>query len=127
MTNRGDVAERLQLVGTKRSKAFRTTYLAGGKNVTAAVVDGSYRTESLKAGDSVVVTVKVIRLKAAKKGSRTTMSLRAVSTHAHGTDDTISARVTRGRLGQGRTAAGSQGSLSVIRSRHVMAVPTLDS
>lgn len=94
VTNRGDVAERLQLVGTKRSKAFRTTYLAGGENVTAAVVNGSHRTESLEAGDSIVVTVKVIRLKAAKKGSRTTMSLRAVSTHSRGTDDTISARVT---------------------------------
>ena len=94
VTNRGEAADRFQLVGTKRSKAFRTTYLVGGKDVTAAIVDGSYRTGNLTADRSVVVTVKVIRLKGAKKGSRTTVSLRAVSTHAQDTDDTVSARVT---------------------------------
>ena len=94
MTNRGDVAERLQLVGTKRTKGFRTTYVTGGRNVTAAVVNGSYRTQSLKPGDSIVVIVKVIRLKGAKKGrSRTTTTVRAVSTHAQSMDDAVSARV----------------------------------
>ena len=50
MTNRGDVADRMAVLGTPKSKAFKVAYLADGKNVTKAVVAGTYRTASLKPG-----------------------------------------------------------------------------
>ena len=93
MTNRGDSAEKLTVIGTKRSKKFRLTYFAGGKNVTATVIDGSYRTETLRSGAAASLTVKVTRLKAAKKGDRTTVKLSATSTHKQDRTDTVSARV----------------------------------
>ena len=50
VTNRGDVADRLTLLGAPKTKAFKVTYLVGGKNVTKEVVAGTYRTSSLKTG-----------------------------------------------------------------------------
>jgi hypothetical protein len=96
VTNQGDAAERLQLVGTPKRKTFSVAYLVGGQDVTAAIVDGSYRTETLKAGESVTVTVKVTRLKAAKRGSKRTFEVKAVSAHAQGKADTVSATVKVG-------------------------------
>jgi len=93
MTNRGDSAEKLTVAGTKRSTAFRLTYFAGGTNVTASVIDGSYRTATLHTGDSASLTVKVTRLRAARKGDSTTVKVSATSMHAPDRADTVSARV----------------------------------
>lgn len=96
VTNRGDHADKLQLVGTKATKGFRLAYFSDGKDVTAALLDGSYRTETLGAGRSVTLTVTVARLRRTKRGS-TTMTVRTVSTRAPGKDDAVAARVTVAR------------------------------
>ncbi|MFC7361760.1 ice-binding family protein [Nocardioides astragali] len=94
VTNQGDTAEKLKLAGTRSNRAFRLTYVAGGKDVSAAVIDGRYRTETLAVGRSVTVTVTVTRLKRAKPGTATTMTVRTVSTHAPSKVDAVAARVT---------------------------------
>ena len=47
VTNRGDVAESMVLRGAAASKAFAVTYVVGGKNVTKALLAGTFRTSSL--------------------------------------------------------------------------------
>ena len=93
VTNRGDNADRMTVVGTPRSPQFKVAYLAGGKNVTAAVLAGSYQTGTLNSGESVTLTVKVTRLKGAKPGTKRTFEIRVVSGHAKSKDDTVAAVV----------------------------------
>ena len=93
VTNRGDVADRLTLLGAPKTKAFKVTYLAGGKNVTKEVVAGTYRTSSLKPGESVVLTVKIAKAKGAKKGSKGAFTIRATSSVDSLSQDTVTALV----------------------------------
>jgi hypothetical protein len=44
VTNRGDAADSVAIRGTRSSKHFTVAYLQGRKNVTAAVLKGTYRT-----------------------------------------------------------------------------------
>jgi hypothetical protein len=94
VTNRGDAVDRMELLGTSRSRAFKVTYLVNGKNVTGAVTAGKYRTDTLKPGESARIVVKVTRTSAARSGDRRNFELRAGSAHAP-TRDTV-AVVVRG-------------------------------
>ena len=92
VTNRGDTSERMTLLGTRKNAKFAVVYRAGGKNVTADVVGGTFQTASLKTGGSVVLTVKVTRLKGVKKGKRS-FAIRVTSSHDKRMQDTVAAVV----------------------------------
>lgn len=92
VTNRGDASERMVVLGTPKSAKFKVVYLSGGKNVTAAVLAGSFRTGALKPGASTMLTVKVTRLKGVKKGKRT-FAIRVTSAHDTQKRDTVAAVV----------------------------------
>ena len=92
VTNRGDASERIAVLGTRKSAKFAVVYRAGGKNVTAAVLAGSFLTGSLEPGGSTVLTVKVTRLKGVKKGKRS-FAIRVTSAHDRQKRDTVAAVV----------------------------------
>jgi ice-binding like protein/Big-like domain-containing protein len=96
LTNRGDVADSLDVLGAPKSSAFKVAYFAAGKNVTAAVLAGTYRTASLKPGDSVLLTVKITKAKGAKKGSKGSFDIRAASAGEAASHDTVTAVVKAG-------------------------------
>ena len=93
VTNRGDVADRMDMLGAPSSKAFKVTYLAGGKDVTKEVLAGTYRSDSLKPGESAALTVKVTKVKGAKKSSKGSFAIRATSSHEEISQDTVTAAV----------------------------------
>lgn len=93
VTNRGNVADRLTIRGTSKSKQFTVKYLQGRKNVTSAVLKGTYRTATLQTGQSVTLTVRVTKVARAKKGSKRTFSIRAASAQDRRTFDTVAAVV----------------------------------
>ena len=97
MTNRGNAADQIRARGTARSGAFIVAYVYARRNVTAAVLNGSFSSATLKPGQSVTLTVKVTKVKRAKKGSNRTFAIRATSSHDHGKADTVAAvlRVVR--------------------------------
>jgi hypothetical protein len=97
LTNRGNVADRLTVRGTKKSRQFTVVYMHGRKNVTAAVLKGTYRTGTLQAGRSVTLTVKITKVKRVKKGSTRTFTIRTTSATDRSKTDTVAAvaRVTR--------------------------------
>jgi predicted thioesterase len=86
----------MAVLGTPKSKTFKVAYFAGGKNVTKDVLAGTYSTASLKPGESVVLTVKITRVKGAKKGSKGSFAIRATSSHEEISQDTVTARVSVG-------------------------------
>jgi hypothetical protein len=97
-TNRGNAADQLRIRGTARSAQFTVAYLYGRKNVTAAVLNGSYRSGTLKPGQSITLTVKVTKVKRAKRGSHRTFTIRGTSAHNPRKVDTVAAvvKVVRG-------------------------------
>lgn len=94
VTNRGDASDRMEIQGTPRSRKFRVTYLAGGRNVTGAVVAGRYRTGGLPPGASAVLVVRVTRTDAARRGDRRSFAIRVDSSHSP-RRDTVAAVVVR--------------------------------
>ena len=52
--NRGGGSEILVLRATKDTSSFRTTYMSGGRNITAKLLVGKYETEALSSGDAPV-------------------------------------------------------------------------
>ena len=97
VTNRGDVADRMVVLGTPKSKTFKVAYFAGGKNVTKEVVAGTYGAATLKPGESMLLTVKVTKVNGAKKGSKGSFAVRAASSHEEISQDTVTAQVSVGR------------------------------
>jgi hypothetical protein len=95
LTNRGSAAERLAVRGARRSARFAVAYLVGGRNVTAAVVAGSYRTAVVAPGRSLVLVVRVTRTAAARRGDTRVFTVRAGSTHVTSRADTVGAVVRR--------------------------------
>jgi hypothetical protein len=95
VTNRGDAADTFVLRGTPKSRKFTVSYLAGGRTVTKQVVAGTYRTGTLRVGESATVTVKVTMTKAARVDDRRVFELRSASTHASASRDTVAAVARR--------------------------------
>jgi hypothetical protein len=93
VTNRGDVADRMDVLGTPKSKTFKVAYFAAGKNVTKEVLAGTYRTGALKPDESVLLTVRITKVKGAKKGSKGSFEIRATSSHEEISQDTVTALV----------------------------------
>lgn len=93
VTNRGNVPERMAVVGTRTNAKLAVVYLYGRTNVTSAVVAGTYRTPALGAGRSTLLTMKVTRRKGAAAGSMRTFQVRVASTHVGAVRDTVGAVV----------------------------------
>lgn len=88
-TNRGNVADRMTIRGTSGNRQFKVVYLHGRKDVTAAVRKGSYRSATLKPGQSVTLTVRVTKIARVKKGSKRTFTIRTTSSHDRTRLDTV--------------------------------------
>lgn len=95
LINRGNTSERLAVKGARRNAKFNVVYLVGGKNVTAKVVAGTYRTAVLRPGQVLNLVVKVTRTTAARNGDTRTFTVRAASTHTASRTDTVKAVVHR--------------------------------
>jgi hypothetical protein len=93
VTNRGDAAEQMKVLGTPRNRSFKVTYLAGSENVTPAVTAGTYRTGQLAVGASARLRVKVTKTKAAARGDSRTFRVQAGSVHSPTAKDTVAAVV----------------------------------
>lgn len=92
-TNRGNTADRIKVRGTSTTDKFRVSFRADGKNVTRAVVAGTYRTRSLAPGKSVRLVVKVIRTEVPWFGNKKTFRVRTTSSHAWRKRDAVAAVV----------------------------------
>lgn len=96
VTNRDHAADRLTIRGTASSRSFKVVYLHGRKNVTAAVRNGTFRSGTLRAGQSVTLTMRVTKLAGVKKGRHRAFTIRATSAHDRRLLDTVTA-VTKAR------------------------------
>lgn len=95
ITNRGDAADAFAVRGTPRSTKFTVTYLFGGKNVTREVAAGTFRTDTLRPGESVRVAVRITMTRRARVDDRRLFEVRAISSHASTRRDTVAAVVRR--------------------------------
>lgn len=95
LTNDGDAPDQMVVKGTPRSRKFAVSYRFGGKDVTAAVASGRFRTGALGSGASAVLVVKVTRTSAARRGDRRVFEVRATSAHSSTKRDTVAAVVRR--------------------------------
>jgi hypothetical protein len=95
--NRGSAADRITIRGSAKSSRFTVKYLQGRKNVTAAVLKGTYRTGTLRPGGSATLTVEVTKVKGARKGSKRTFTIVSTSANDRTKKDSVAAvgRVTR--------------------------------
>lgn len=93
VTNRGDTADRLTIRGTAKNKQFGVVYLQGRKNVTAAVLRGTYRTATLQPGQSATLTIRVTKVSRATTGSKQMFTIRASSATDRAKSDTVAAVV----------------------------------
>jgi hypothetical protein len=97
LTNRGDASEILSAVATKSNSHFTVAYLVGGKSVTRAITDGTYRTPWLAPGTSVSVVVRITATGTATVGETRSHTIRTASTHTSTIRDSVlaTAKVSR--------------------------------
>lgn len=94
IANRGNASDRMEILGAPATRQFKVTYLVGGRNVTRAVLAGSYLTGALAPGASTILTLKVTRTAAARPGHRRIFSVRVDSSRST-SRDTVAAVVVR--------------------------------
>ena len=95
LTNSGDAKDALVVDGAARTPKFKVTYLVGGRDVTAQVTAGTFRTGDLASGASVLLVVKVTRTAKARAGDRRAFDVRVGSAHAPARQDTVVAVARR--------------------------------
>jgi hypothetical protein len=95
LQNDGTTADQLRVRGTAGSRAFRVTYLAGGRIVSGAVLRGTYRTARLAHGRSALLKVRVTATRAAAAGARSAVQVRAVSVARPALADVVAVQVRR--------------------------------
>jgi len=79
LRNAGNAADRLRVLGQRSSGPFTVRYLEGSRDVTAAVVAGTYRTRPLAAGASRPLRMEVTVAPAARSGLRLTRLVKVFS------------------------------------------------
>jgi hypothetical protein len=79
LRNEGNIADRFTLKGTSGGPSFEVRYYAGGKDVTARVVAGTYRTRALAPSQDAFFRVVVIRLPRANPGRTKSVKVTARS------------------------------------------------
>jgi hypothetical protein len=95
--NDGERNDSFALSGTAGTARYRVRYFAGGVDVTAAVVGGSYRTATLAPGQSVSLRVAVTPTRRARIGRHRTVTLSATSMASGAAYDRVATRVTTRR------------------------------
>ncbi len=95
VTNRGNVADSFAVRGTPGTSRFVVTYLVGERNVTRAVIAGTYRTGSVRPGSFVRLVMRVSRTAATRAGDRRGFEVRSISSHAATRRDAVAAVVLR--------------------------------
>ena len=95
LQNDGSSADRLRVRGTAGSRAFRVTYRAAGRDVSRAVLRGTYRTARLAPGGSVQLRVRVTATRAARAGAERTVRVRAISVVRPSLVDVVALQVRR--------------------------------
>jgi hypothetical protein len=93
LTNTGMSVDAMKVRGTAKNRTFAMAYSVAGRDVTKAVVAGTYRTARLEHGQAVVVVVKVWLTRRASPGNARTLELSAVSVHRQSAADVVSAVV----------------------------------
>jgi hypothetical protein len=98
ITNRGNAADKMAVRGTPRNAQVAVAYVHGGRNVTAAVLNGSFRSATLAPGRTATLTVKVTKVKRLRRASSRTFAVRAASSRDGRRIDTVwaVAQVPRG-------------------------------
>ena len=95
LQNDGSSADRLRVRGTAGSRAFRVTYRAAGRDVSRAVLRGTYRTARLAPRGSVQLRVRVTPPPAARAGAERTVRVRAISVVRPSLVDVVALQVRR--------------------------------
>lgn len=90
LQNDGELADRMWVTGTAGNGKFRVVYHVGGRNVTAKVVSGTFRTPALAPGKHLTMKLKVTRTNKAGKGDERAVKVRAGANH-DSTYDTVKA------------------------------------
>jgi hypothetical protein len=91
--NDGERADGFRLVGTGGSARVKVHYLAGGVDVTRAVVAGTYRTPTLAPGQAFSLVVRVTPTRHARVGATRTFTLHTVSVSDGSRTDAVATRV----------------------------------
>jgi hypothetical protein len=95
--NDGERDDAFRLVGTSGNSRFKVRYFAGVREVTRAVVAGTYRTPVVAPGAVVTLRVQVTPTKRAPAGRTRTVTLRATSVSDPTAADRVATRVTARR------------------------------
>lgn len=90
LQNDSALADRFRVSGTSGNGKFRVVYRVGGKNVTAKLVSGTFRTPTLKPGKQLTMKVKVTRSDKARRGDKRVVKVKATASH-DSTYDTVKA------------------------------------
>jgi hypothetical protein len=91
--NDGVRADTFRLAGPRSNHRWKVRYLLGGLDVTAAVVAGTYRTDTLAPGQQLTLRVVVKPKRTAKVGSTRTFTLTAASSADGAAVDAVATRV----------------------------------
>jgi hypothetical protein len=89
VVNDGTYADSFALAGGKGNRAFGVRYQVGGKDVTAAMRRGTFRTELLQPGQSFTLRVVVARTNRTEAGAHRTFKVRATSVADAGRRDDV--------------------------------------
>lgn len=95
--NDGERGDAFRLAGTSGSTGFRVHYFTGGRDVTAAVVAGTFRTTTLTPGRSVILRVVITPTRSARVGAVRTFTLRCTSVSSSTAVDRVAVAVTARR------------------------------
>lgn len=95
LANRGNYVDRCLVRGTQATKTIEVSYSFGGRDVTRAVVKGTWRTPATAVGGTQRLQARVHVVKRAPEGTSRALSVRCVSPDG-GPKDTARARVTVG-------------------------------
>ena len=95
--NTGLRAGRFRLSGTPGNKRFAVRYLVGTTDVTAAVVDGGFRTPVLDSGQEATLRIVVTRRAAARPGDTRVFTVSAMPVHDGTQGDAVATRVSATR------------------------------
>jgi hypothetical protein len=82
LQNDGNRMDRMRIRGTAGTATFQVAYFSAGRDVTRAVVAGTYQTASLLPGRFVTLRIRVTRTAAAQPGDEAVVRLTATSVTA---------------------------------------------
>ena len=94
LTNRGNRADRCRVTGGSSGKAVHVSYRYGDRDVTSAVLAGTWRSPLLEPGTRQVLRARLHVVPDASRGAVRTFVVTCASAHAPATTDAAGVRVT---------------------------------